>query len=227
MPIRIILADDHPIILKGIRDNLAATSDITVVAEAANGKEAVDLVKHFQPDVLLLDMEMPEMNGIEVTRCLKSSGSAVHILAFSGHDDTEYIFGTLNEGAAGYLTKDEPMDEVIAAIRGIAKNQQGWYSRKIKEKLVARYQDDDRPGTKITPQEARICNLIQEGKTNRQIAFELQVSEKMVEKYLSNLFRTFDIVSRVQLAVLFMRDGISNGAHTHTYAMLNQPVEVP
>jgi len=209
MSIRVILADDHPVIRKGIRDILTETPDINVVAEAANGNEAVDLVEHFQPDVLLLDMELPEMNGVEVTQKLKSSGAAVRILAFSAHDDWEFVFGTLNEGAAGYLLKDESMEEVIEAIRGIAIDQQGWLSRKIKEKIITMYRGIGPHGVKITPREAQVCNLIIEGKTNRQIAYELQLSEKTVEKYLDSLFRKYDIVSRVQLAVLLVRESFS------------------
>ena len=203
--IRIILADDHPVIRKGIRANLAAAPDIDVVAEAANGNEAIELVARFQPDVLLLDMEMPELNGVEVTRKLKAAQTAVHILAFSAHDDWEFISGTLNEGAAGYLVKDEAMSEVIAAIRGIAAGQQGWLSRRIKEKLMTKYRGEVVEGVKLTPREAQICELVQECKTNQQIAYQLRLSQKTIEKYLDNIYRKFNIASRVQLAVLMVR----------------------
>lgn len=209
MLIRVILADDHPIIRKGIRDILSATLDIAVVAEAANGIEAIDLVRRFKPDVLLLDMEMPGMNGVEVTRKLKSSGVAIRILAFSAHDDWEFISGTLKEGAAGYMTKDESMEEVIEAIRGIAKGQEGWLSRKIKEKLMIMYRCHKPRDAKITPREAQVGNLITEGKTNQQIAYELHLSEKTIKKYLDSLFLKFNTISRVQLAVLWVREGIS------------------
>jgi DNA-binding NarL/FixJ family response regulator len=205
MPVRVVLADDHPIIRQSIRAHLAATSDIEVVAEAANGNEAIELVERFKPDVLLLDMEMPELNGVEVTRKLKAAQAAVHILAFSAHDDWEFITGTLSDGAAGYLTKDEPMSEVIAAIRGIATGQQGWLSRKIKEQMMMKYRGKEVQGVKITPREAQVCSLIQQCKTNQQIALQLQLSEKTVEKYLDTVFRKFNIMSRVQLAVLMVR----------------------
>lgn len=206
MAIRVVLADDHPLIRKGIRDYLASTLDIKVVAEAVNGSEAIELVDQFNPDVLILDMELPGMNGVEVTRKLKASKSAPRILAFSAHDDWEFISGTLNEGAEGYLIKDESMGEVIDAIRGVANGQSGWLSRTVKEKLVSRYRGDETDGVKVTPREEQVCRLITDGKTNRQIAYELQVSEKTVEKYLDSLFRKFNIVSRVQLAVLLVRD---------------------
>jgi two-component system response regulator DegU len=209
MRINVILADDHPVIRNGIREILAETIDIAVVAEATNGIEAIDLVERFQPDVLLLDMELPGINGVEVTRKLKASGSRVHILAFSAHDDWEFISGTLNEGAAGYLLKDESMKEVVEAIRGVALNQQGWLSRRIKAKLMLMYQGHDAHAVKITLREARICSLIKEGKTNKQISYELTLSEKTVEKDLENLFRKYEIVSRVQLAVLLVRDSAS------------------
>ncbi len=206
MSIRVILVDDHPVIRNGVKNILAATMDIRVVGEAGSGEEAIDLVNQLNPDVLVLDMELPGKNGVAVTEELKASGSPVHILAFSGYDDRQFIQGVLNSGAAGYLTKDEPGETLIQAIRGVAEGQQGWLSRKIKATLMTMYQEDEPSNTRISPRESQVYGLVSEGKTNKRIALELKISEKTVEKYIYNLFQKFDVASRVQLAVMKARE---------------------
>ena len=106
-PVRVVLADDHRIVREGIRDRLAAESDIEVVGEAANGREALDLVRRQRPDVVVLDVEMPEMTGVEVARAIRDEGLEARVLVLSGYDDAEYVGALLDAGAAGYLTKDE------------------------------------------------------------------------------------------------------------------------
>ncbi len=206
MSIRVLLVDDHPIIRNGIKNMLVKTMDIEVVGEAENGEAVIGLVKRLKPDVLVLDMDLPGKNGIQVTEELKAMGSPVHILAFSGYDDRQFIEGVLNSGASGYLTKDEPIETVIEAIRGVAGGQQGWLSRKVKAAIMSMYQDEERTSNRISPREAQVYGLISEGKTNKRIAHELSISEKTVEKYIYNLFQKFDVVSRVQLAVLKARE---------------------
>ncbi len=181
MAIRVILVDDHPVIRNGVKNILAATMDIRVIGEAGSGEEAIDLVNELNPDVLVLDMELPGKNGVQVTEELKASGSSVKILAFSGYEDREFIQGVLNSGAAGYLTKDEPGEVLVQAIRGVAGGQQGWLSRKVKAALVTMYQEDERPANRISPRESQVYGLISEGKTNKRIALELKISEKTVE----------------------------------------------
>jgi DNA-binding NarL/FixJ family response regulator len=206
MTIRVLLVDDHPIIRNGIKNILKTTMDIEVVGEAENGNDVIDLVKRLKPDVLVLDMDLPGKNGIQVTEELKAAGYPVHILAFSGYDDRQFIEGVINSGASGYLTKDEPIETVIEAIRGVADGQQGWLSRKVKAAIMSMYKDEEKAGNHISPREAQVYGLISEGKTNKRIAHELSISEKTVEKYIYNLFQKFDVVSRVQLAVLKARE---------------------
>jgi DNA-binding NarL/FixJ family response regulator len=206
MSIRVLLVDDHPIIRNGIRNILRTTMDIEVVGEADNGNDVFELVKRLQPDVLVLDMDLPGKNGIQVTEELKAAGSPVQILAFSGYDDRQFIEGVLQSGASGYLTKDEPIETVIDAIRGVAGGQPGWLSRKVKAAIMSMYKDEERAGQHVSPREAQVYGLISEGKTNKYIARELSISEKTVEKYIYNLFQKFDVVSRVQLAVLKARE---------------------
>jgi DNA-binding NarL/FixJ family response regulator len=206
MKIRVILADDHPVVRNGVKNFLTKTRDIEVIAEARNGKEALKLVEELNPDVLLLDMEMPVMDGLQVSETLKNAGSRVKVLAFSAHSDKEYIRGVLNSGASGYITKDETNEAVIDAIRGVANGQHGWLSRRIKATVIDIYNKDDLVGKKVTPREAEVHDLIYQGKTNKKIAYDLQISEKTVEKYIYSLFQKYEVESRVQLAVKKARE---------------------
>jgi DNA-binding NarL/FixJ family response regulator len=133
--IRVVLADDHPLMRKGICSMLQKTEDIEVVGQAKDGYEALSLVHDLNPDVLLLDMEMPGLQGMEVAKELKAAGSEVPILALSAYEDKHYIIGILATGAAGYLTKEELPQTIIRAVRGVAKGENGWVSGKVAEYL--------------------------------------------------------------------------------------------
>lgn len=206
MTIRVILADDHPVVRRGVKNYLDKSVDIHVVGEADNGAQAISLVQSLEPDLLLLDMELPKKNGIQVTEELLSSGMKTKILILSGHTDKEFIQGILNLGAAGYLTKDESLETIANAIRGVSYGQKGWLSRKVSAVVMELYQDEDGGNSKITPREAEVHNLIYQGKTNKGIAFDLKISEKTVEKYIYSLFQKLEVASRVQLAVKKARE---------------------
>ncbi len=128
--IRVVIADDHAIMRVGIRNILARSPAICVVGEASNGAEAIDLVNELVPDVLVLDMEMPVMDGVEVARRLQANQAPVKILVLSAYDDRQYILEMLNMGASGYLIKDEAPEVIVDAVQGIAKGEKGWISRK-------------------------------------------------------------------------------------------------
>lgn len=135
-PIRVMLTDDHPIVRRGIRHLLEKAPDILVVGEAGCGEEALRLAEELAPDVMLLDMEMPGMNGIEVARRLRAKKSPVCVLALSAHDDEQYILGLLKRDVAGYLTKEEALDTIVEAVRGVARGEEGWLSRRITAKVL-------------------------------------------------------------------------------------------
>lgn len=128
--IRVVIADDHAIMRVGIRNILARSEEICVVGEANNGAEAIHLVEELEPDVLVLDMEMPVMDGVEVARRLQASESPVAVLVLSAYDDRQYILEMLNMGAAGYLIKDEAPDVIVDAVQGVSRGEKGWISRK-------------------------------------------------------------------------------------------------
>jgi DNA-binding NarL/FixJ family response regulator len=133
--IRVVLADDHPMMRTGIRNMLKRVPDIEVVGEAANGYDALKLAFSLEPDVLLLDMEMPGLKGVEVAEELEASGSEIPVLVLSAYEDRQYILGVLAHGAAGYLTKEEAPEAIVKAIRGVARGEQGWVSPRIAERI--------------------------------------------------------------------------------------------
>ena len=207
-PIRVVLADDHPVVRSGIRNLLERAVDISVVGEASTGGEALRLVEEVNPDVLLLDMELPEIKGIEVAQRLKQSGSPVKILVLSAHDDTLYIRELLESGAAGYLVKEEAPETIVDAVRGVAHGEQGWVSRKIAAQMVTWMRGDEEGEVKLTPREMDVLRLVVEGKTNQNIGVLLGISEKTVEKYLYAIFNKLEVTSRVEAAVYAVREGL-------------------
>jgi len=128
--IRVLIADDHAIMRVGIKNILSRSDKIQVVGEASNGAEAIDLIEKLKPDVLILDMEMPVMDGVETARRLQAMNAPVRILVLSAYDDRQYILEMLNMGAAGYLIKDEAPEVIVDAVQGIARGEKGWISRK-------------------------------------------------------------------------------------------------
>ncbi len=203
--IRVLLADDHPIVRTGIRSLIESASDIEVVAEAKSGAEALTLVQDLQPDVLLLDMEMPGMSGVEVAKRLKQMQSSVRVLALSAYDDQQYVRNLLANGAAGYLTKEEAPNMIIDAVRGVARGEQGWLSRRAIATMTAWTRDDITP---LTDRETEVLGLVAGGKTNQEIALALGISEKTVEKHVGAILTKLNVASRVEAAVYAVQHGM-------------------
>jgi DNA-binding NarL/FixJ family response regulator len=200
--IRVLLADDHPVVRTGIRSLLQTAADIIIVAEAKSGVETLTLVEELQPDVLLLDMEMPGLSGVEVAKKLKLINSSVRVLALSAYDDTQYVRNLLASGAAGYLTKEEAPEMIIDAVRGVARGEEGWLSRRAVAKMSAWAREDEVGSSEITERERDVLRLIVAGKTNQEIGLQLRISEKTVEKHVGALLTKLGVASRVEAAVL-------------------------
>ncbi len=207
-PIRVVLADDHPVVRTGIRNLLNRSEDIEVVGEATSGNEALKLVEELKPDVLLLDMEMPGMKGVEVAQHLHQTGTDTKILALSAYDDKQYILELLESGASGYLTKEEAPETILDAIQGVAQGEQGWVSRRVAAQMSVWMREEEPESNRLTPRELEVLRLVVEGKTNQGIGLNLGISEKTVEKYLEAVFAKLGVTSRVEAAVYAVREGL-------------------
>jgi DNA-binding NarL/FixJ family response regulator len=208
MSIRVVLVDDHPITRAGIKRFLDRAVDIEVVGEASTGEQALELVEQLSPDVLLLDMELPDLKGVTVAKRLKEGGSPVHILALSTYNNKQYIFGLLSIGAAGYLTKEEVPETIVEAVRGVARGEQGWVSRKVAAVMSTWAQVDGSQPSDLTDRELQVLHGVVEGKTNQEIGLDLGISQKTVEKHLESVYSKMNVASRVEAAVMAVRQGM-------------------
>jgi DNA-binding NarL/FixJ family response regulator len=204
--IRVMLADDHPVTRAGVRKFLSKASDIEVIAEADDGYKALDMAKELEPDVLLLDIELPGIKGLEIARELQAMNSPIRILVLSTYDDKQFIFGSLGNGAAGYLTKEEIPETIVEAVRGVARGEKGWVSRRVAAIMSAWTHTDDVTSRNLTPREFDVLKWVVKGKTNQEIGMELGISQKTVEKHLESVFAKLKVTSRVEAAVLAVQE---------------------
>jgi DNA-binding NarL/FixJ family response regulator len=206
--INVLIADDHPVVCRGIRNLLESAVGIHVAGEAHSGADALQKIEELSPDVVLLDMELSDMSGVEVIKRLNEKQVALRVLGLSSYDDREFISQLLSNGASGYLLKDEVPEQIVEAIRGVARGETGWVSRKVAAKLSQILQKEKEGGTELTPRELDVLRHVVEGKTNGEIGMSLGISEKTIEKHLDTIFRKLGVVSRVQAAVLAIRENL-------------------
>jgi two-component system, NarL family, response regulator DegU len=206
--IQVLIVDDHPVVCQGIRNLLEGTMGIKVVGEAHSGAQALAMIQSQKPDVVLLDMRLPDMTGVEVIKKAHEGGSNARILGLSSYNDREFISELLNNGASGYLLKEEVPDYIVEAVRGVANGEHGWLSRKVAALLSQMLLKEEQGNTDLTPRELKVLSLVVEGKTNDQIGMTLGISVKTVENHLHSIFRKMDVVSRVEAAVMAVRENL-------------------
>ena len=210
--IRVALADDHPSLRAGIRARLEREKDIEVVGEASTGEEALRLATDLKPHVLLLDMEMPDISGVEVAKRLKASEAPVRILALSAHDNEEYILKLLDSGAAGYLTKHEPLETIVAAVRGVARGEDGWLSRDVAAALMhhrrSRLDLEEDPLRVLSEREREVLYHIAKGESNQQIGDHLFITESTVKKHVNNIYFKLEVGSRAEAVAWAWKHGV-------------------
>ncbi len=210
--IKIMLADDHAVVRSGLRMLLDAQPDMEIIAEAESGAEAVAKVKEHQPDIVLMDVEMPGMNGIEATRLIKEDGGETAVLALTMYEDEQYFFEMLKAGASGYVPKRAAPDELVNAIRTVSRGDIFLYPT-LAARLVNDYLNRDEAGpadneeTPLTPRENEVLTHIAEGLTNPEIAEVLTISVKTVDRHRENIMRKLNMHSRIDLVKYAIRKG--------------------
>jgi len=200
--INVVIADDHAIVRQGIRLNLSTHEEITIIGEASDGKEAVDMVAKLSPELLIVDISMPELSGIEVTRIISEDYSSTKVLILSTHNDEEYILESFEAGASGYLPKDSPLDQIILAIETI-NSEKIFYTEAVAKTLALATIKQKSPGKSLksllTLREKEVLKLIVEGVINKEIADKLFVSVRTVDAHRRNIMSKLDVSNSAEL----------------------------
>jgi len=204
---RVVLADDHELVRLALRAVLEE-ADIEVVGEATGGVEAIELAEALVPDILLLDMRMPDLGGVEVCRRLNESGSPVRIVILSSFADDQDIFGAMSAGAASYIMKDVAPDALVSAIKGVASGQTILDGSIAQRVLDGRHGEPGGESASLSPREREVLELMAQGLTNRQIAARLWISDPTVKTHVSHILAKLGQSDRTQAIVHAMSKGI-------------------
>lgn len=217
MSIRVVIADDQPMVRAGLRSLLEGEASITVVAQAADGDEAIAAVRRHRPDVVLMDIRMPNVDGIEATRRLVAEGVEARVLVLTTFDLDEYVFDALRAGASGFLLKDATVEELVAAVRVLAAGEAllaPAVTRRVIEAFSTLPRRDEKLAAKLADlsgREVEVLRLLARGRSNAEIARELFVSDATVKTHVSNVLAKLGLRDRVQ-AVIFAYDSGLVGA---------------
>jgi DNA-binding NarL/FixJ family response regulator len=214
MSLRILIADDHTIVREGLRSLLEQESDMEVVAEAGTGTAALHLARQLHPDVVVMDIAMPDMNGIEATRQIVGELSDVRVLALSMESDRRFVVEVLKAGATGYVLKDSAFSELATAIRTVAANEP-YLGPRITELIIKEFlqripENDALSCENLTPREREILQLISDGKNTKEIAFVFNVSLKTVENQRHSIMKKLDLYSIAELTKYAVREGLTS-----------------
>lgn len=217
-PIRVLISDDHTLFRDGLRALLASIPDIEVVGEAASGKEAIARAIELQPDVILMDIQMPDLNGIEATRQILHASPHVNIIVLTMFRDDDSVFAVMRAGARGYVLKGADQDVLLRAVRAVA-NGESLFSPEIAQRLIRFFANFDaaaRPELfpELTDREREILALIADGKTNAEIAEKLVISMKTVRNHVSNIFSKLQVADRAQAVIRAREGGLGGSAST-------------
>jgi NarL family two-component system response regulator LiaR len=210
-PITVMIVDDHEMVRKGAKGYLEAQPNINVVAEAESGEQAVRLVRDFIPDVVLMDLVMPGLDGVEATRKVKDISPRTQIIILTSFHEDEHIFPALQAGAISYLLKDVKAAELVEAIRKASKGEATLHPR-VASRLIKQFSrgepDRSTPFTELTEREVEVLTLIARGFTNQKIADELVISIGTVKGHVSNILSKLHLADRTQAAVYAWQEGI-------------------
>ena len=214
MSIRIVLADDHHIVRDGLRSLLEEQGDMEVIAEAENGRDAVALAAELRPDVVVMDVGMPDLNGMEATRQVLKRARGTRVVALSMHSDRRFVAGMLEAGASGYVIKDAAFEELARAIRAVVDGRTflcpAVAGVVVGDYLNRRAAGEPAPARPLTPREREVLQLLAEGSATKQIAARLGVSVKTVETHRSRIMAKLNIRSVAELTKYAIREGLTS-----------------
>ena len=210
--IRVLIADDHPLFREGMRGRLDRATDIEVVGEAASGDEAAQLAKTLNPDVILMDIKMPGMNGIEATRDIVQTSPETGVLVITMLEDNDSVFAAMRAGARGYLLKDSRGEGILHAIRAVASGE-AVFGPEIAERIVGFFSApkaaaQQRAFPQLTEREEEVLSLVAQGKTNQEISQQLYVSLKTVRNHVSNILLKLQLADRAQAVIRAREAGL-------------------
>ena len=211
--IGVLIADDHPLVREGVRKILSTSDDIEVVGEASNGEEAVLLAAEKKPDVILMDINMPVLDGIEATKKIKASSPGTKIIALTIHEQEEYLFELIKAGACGYILKDINPDDLVSAVIGAYRGRSylppSMTSKVFEEFNRLAVRQNEKAGTRgLTRREMDVLQLVAKGSSNREIAQMLFISEKTVKNHLTSIFQKLGVQDRTQAALRAIKTGL-------------------
>lgn len=211
--INVLVADDHSMVRHGIKQILELEPDIIVSAQASNGREAVEFAEKLRPDVVLMDINMPVLNGLQAVKEIKDLGIDSKVIMLTIHEDREYLFKSLQSGASGYVLKDAEPSVLIDAVRNVASGetyiQSNMTTELVKEfNRVTQKEKERQFETNLTSREIEVLNLIAEGLLNKEIAKKLYISEKTVKNHVSSIFKKLNVCDRTQAAIYAFKNNL-------------------
>jgi len=215
MGIKVLIVDDHALLREGLVKILSLDNDLEIIGEASRGEEAITLARKLKPDVILMDINMPGLNGIEATKVIKAELPRIGIIALTIHDDEEYIFELVRAGVSGYVLKDIQPERLISAIKDVAQGKSVIHPE-ITSKLLGEfnrlYERKTRPTSfdDLTIRELDVLELIAKGMANKDIAQSLFISEKTVKNHVTNIFRKLNVEDRTQAALYAIKNKLVN-----------------
>jgi DNA-binding NarL/FixJ family response regulator len=218
MTVRVILADDQPLVRAGLRMLIEQTPDIDVAGEAGTGAEAVRLVRDADPDVVVMDIRMPGMDGIEATQMITSGDTSTRVLMLTTFDDDDYVYGALRAGASGFLVKDMALEDILTAIRVVAAGD-AIIAPGVTRRLIAQFTDQPGPSRKpreltgITDREREVLRLVGQGMSNAEIATALYITAGTAKTHVARLLTKLDARDRVQLVITAYEAGLVSAPH--------------
>jgi NarL family two-component system response regulator LiaR len=209
--ISVLIVDDHAIVRQGLRTYLDLLDDVEVVGEAANGVEAVARVKQHQPDIVLMDLVMPEMDGIEATRQISDIGISTKVIVLTSFTEDEKVFPAIKAGAAGYLLKDVSPSDLASAIRAVHRGEAQLHpdiTKKLMSQFVSPAVEPTAAPDELTARELEVLRLVAQGMSNRQVAQTLTISAKTVKTHVSNILSKLHLDDRTQAAIYAYKHGL-------------------